>query len=308
MNMLKDKKVEGKSYMQKKKLVIKKFIATMIIFLLTMLDMMPILNNLSFAVENEEDAVEVKAYFSSENVENTDSLDCDVNEKNTNLNFEIKVNGKGYLKSGILKLGDNLNFSIKDNSDVKIKDNQIKVQALNQSESQKISIPIEYVRKNSMTSTYLSKTNQVTFSGIYVDNEGKEQKLEKVLNAKLSWKEQTSTNLEYNVIKNINYEKDGIKGKIQHGSAWWFNDHKLGMEAQIKSLANLGMLSTFIGMLTDSRSFLSYTRHEYFRRIMCELIGGWVENGEYPNDEKALKKIVEGISYNNAVRYFGFDL
>ena len=205
--------------MQKKKLVIKKFIATMIIFLLTMLDMMPILNNLSFAVENEEDAVEVKAYFSSENVENTDSLDCDVNEKNTNLNFEIKVNGKGYLKSGILKLGDNLNFSIKDNSDVKIKDNQIKVQALNQSESQKISIPIEYVRKNSMTSTYLSKTNQVTFSGIYVDNEGKEQKLEKVLNAKLSWKEQTSTNLEYNVIKNINYEKDGIKGKILQVSA-----------------------------------------------------------------------------------------
>ena len=74
------------------------------------------------------------------------------------------------------------------------------------------------------------------------------------------------------------------------------------------SLANLSLLGNFIGMLTDSRSFLSYTRHEYFRRIMCELIGGWVENGEYPNDEKALKKIVEGISYNNAVRYFGFDL
>lgn len=97
-------------------------------------------------------------------------------------------------------------------------------------------------------------------------------------------------------------------GKIQQGSAWWFNDHKTGMTEQMISLANLGLLSNFVGMLTDSRSFLSYTRHEYFRRIMCELIGGWVENGEYPADYKALEKIVKGISYNNAVRYFGFDL
>ncbi len=97
-------------------------------------------------------------------------------------------------------------------------------------------------------------------------------------------------------------------GKIQQGSAWWFNDHKAGMTAQMTSLANLGLLGNFIGMLTDSRSFLSYTRHEYFRRIMCDLIGGWVENGEYPADDKALEKIVKGISYNNAVRYFGFDL
>ena len=83
-------------------------------------------------------------------------------------------------------------------------------------------------------------------------------------------------------------------GKIQQGSAWWFNDHKVGMTNQMTTLANLSLLGNFIGMLTDSRSFLSYTRHEYFRRIMCELIGGWVENGEYPNDEKALEKIVEG--------------
>ncbi len=97
-------------------------------------------------------------------------------------------------------------------------------------------------------------------------------------------------------------------GKIQQGSAWWFNDNKTGMIKQMTSLANLGLLGNFIGMLTDSRSFLSYTRHEYFRRIMCNLIGGWVENGEYPNDMKSLEKIVKGISYNNAVRYFGFDL
>ena len=89
-------------------------------------------------------------------------------------------------------------------------------------------------------------------------------------------------------------------GKIQQGSAWWFNDHKTGMIAQMTSLANLGLLANFVGMLTDSRSFLSYTRHEYFRRILCELIGGWVENGEYPADYKTLKEIVCGISYNNA--------
>ncbi len=104
------------------------------------------------------------------------------------------------------------------------------------------------------------------------------------------------------------FQSEGIAGKIQQGSAWWFNDHKIGMTEQMSSLANLGCLGNFIGMLTDSRSFLSYTRHDYFRRIMCNLIGGWVENGEYPADMKALKNIIEGISYNNAVNYFGFNL
>ncbi len=96
--------------------------------------------------------------------------------------------------------------------------------------------------------------------------------------------------------------------KIQQGSAWWFNDHKTGMEDQMISLANLGNLSGFVGMLTDSRSFLSYTRHDYFRRILCNLIGTWVENGEYPADFDTLSEIVKGICYNNAIRYFGFDL
>lgn len=104
------------------------------------------------------------------------------------------------------------------------------------------------------------------------------------------------------------FQNTSAAGKLQHGSAWWFNDHKAGMTNQLTSLANLGCLGNFIGMLTDSRSFLSYTRHEYFRRILCELVGGWVENGEYPDDQKALKGIVEGISYHNAVKYFGFKL
>ena len=75
----------------------------------------------------------------------------------------------------------------------------------------------------------------------------------------------------------------------------------------MRSLANLSLLGNFVGMLTDSRSFLSYTRHDYFRRIFCNLIGNWVENGEYPDDEEALKKIVEGVSYNNAINYFGIN-
>lgn len=96
-----------------------------------------------------------------------------------------------------------------------------------------------------------------------------------------------------------------VPGKIQHGSAWWFNDTKHGMEDQMRTLASLGVLGNFIGMLTDSRSFLSYARHDYFRRIMCNMIGNWVENGEYPNHDASLKKIVEGICFNNAKRYFG---
>lgn len=104
------------------------------------------------------------------------------------------------------------------------------------------------------------------------------------------------------------FQGDGIKNKIQQGSAWWFNDHYVGMVNQMKSLASLSSLGNFVGMLTDSRSFLSYTRHDYFRRILCELIGNWVENGEYPNEDKLLSEIVKGISYNNAVEYFEFDL
>lgn len=104
------------------------------------------------------------------------------------------------------------------------------------------------------------------------------------------------------------FQDPTMAGKIQHGSAWWFNDHKIGMTEQITSLANLGCLGNFIGMLTDSRSFISYTRHDYFRRILCDIFGSWVENGEYPADMKSLKSLVEDISYNNAVRYFGFKL
>lgn len=100
------------------------------------------------------------------------------------------------------------------------------------------------------------------------------------------------------------FQKSGCPGWLQHGSAWWFNDNKPGMENHLTSLASQGLLGNFIGMLTDSRSFLSYTRHEYFRRILCDLIGGWVEKGEYPGDMETLGRMVSDICFDNAVRYF----
>jgi len=104
-----------------------------------------------------------------------------------------------------------------------------------------------------------------------------------------------------------NFQGAEVPGKIQFGAAWWFLDSKEGMIEQMKTLANTGLLSRFVGMLTDSRSFLSYTRHEYFRRILCNLIGEWVENGEVPKDMELLGSIVQGICYNNAKNYFGID-
>jgi glucuronate isomerase len=104
-------------------------------------------------------------------------------------------------------------------------------------------------------------------------------------------------------------EADGTRaapGKMQLGPAWWFLDHRDGMENQIKILGNTGLLSRFTGMLTDSRSFLSYPRHEYFRRILCNALGTWAENGEIPGDFGFLAPLVQDISFGNAKRYFGF--
>ena len=102
------------------------------------------------------------------------------------------------------------------------------------------------------------------------------------------------------------FQAPGPVQKMQHGAAWWFNDHRPGIEAQLRSFASTGVLGNFIGMLTDSRSFLSYARHEYFRRILCNFIGELAEHGEYPDDPDALRRIIEGISYENAKKYFGF--
>ena len=102
------------------------------------------------------------------------------------------------------------------------------------------------------------------------------------------------------------FQGGGVAGKIQFGSAWWFNDTKEGMIYQMRILADMGLFGRFVGMLTDSRSFLSYPRHEYFRRILCNLIGEWAENGELPGDMELLGSTVQNISYYNAKNYFGF--
>jgi glucuronate isomerase len=104
-----------------------------------------------------------------------------------------------------------------------------------------------------------------------------------------------------------NFQGTEVPGKIQFGAAWWFLDNKEGMIEQMKILANTGLLSRFVGMLTDSRSFLSYTRHEYFRRILCNLLGEWAQNGEVPEDMELLGSIVQGICYNNAKEYFAIN-
>ena len=103
-----------------------------------------------------------------------------------------------------------------------------------------------------------------------------------------------------------NFQRGPVASKIQFGSGWWFNDNKDGMITQMTALANLGILGKFVGMLTDSRSFVSYPRHEYFRRIFCNMIGEWVTNGEYPEDYESLEKIVKGVCYQNAKDYFNF--
>jgi D-glucuronate isomerase (EC 5.3.1.12) len=107
-------------------------------------------------------------------------------------------------------------------------------------------------------------------------------------------------------LANFQSGEEGVKSPLQFGSGWWFNDTRRGMVNQLNALADQGLLANFIGMLTDSRSFVSYTRHDYFRRILCDLIGGWVERGEVPNDEEILASMIRGICVDNARRYFRF--
>ena len=104
-----------------------------------------------------------------------------------------------------------------------------------------------------------------------------------------------------------NFQDGTVPGKMQIGSAWWYNDQKQGIERQLDALSNCGLLSRFVGMLTDSRSFLSYPRHEYFRRVLCNLLGNDVENGELPDDFELIGNMVQDISYYNAAEYFGFE-
>ena len=102
------------------------------------------------------------------------------------------------------------------------------------------------------------------------------------------------------------FQKEGVQGQVQQGAAWWFNDTLEGMRSQMTTYAGTSLLGNSLGMVTDSRSLLSYTRHEYFRRILCDLLGGWVDAGEYPGDMERLGQLVSDIGFNNAKKYFGF--
>ncbi|AMB99033.1 glucuronate isomerase [Aerococcus urinaehominis] len=108
-------------------------------------------------------------------------------------------------------------------------------------------------------------------------------------------------------LANFQSNNQGFKSRCQLGSGWWFNDTKYGMLKQFKSLSEAGLIMHFVGMLTDSRSFISYTRHEYFRRLFCDYIGDLVERGEIAEDEALLERLITGVSYNNAIQYFGFE-
>ena len=200
--------------MHTKKMVVKKLIGSIIVFLITLTEFLPIMNNISFAAENPSDNIAFTGYFSSENTENASSFVCDVQESSLKANFEIKVKNKGYLKNGVLKLGDNLNFSIKEENELEIKNNQIKVKNLTQDKSETISIPIEFNKKDEYSEEFFNNSNKITFSGIYVDNEAVEHTIEKAIDLNLSWMEITSTKIENEITKNLDYQIDGVNGKI----------------------------------------------------------------------------------------------
>jgi glucuronate isomerase len=105
-----------------------------------------------------------------------------------------------------------------------------------------------------------------------------------------------------------NFQDGSVPGKIQFGSAWWFLDQKEGIEWQLNALSNVGLLSSFVGMLTDSRSFMSFPRHEYFRRVLCNLLGRDIERGELPDREDLVGPMIENICYQNAARFLGLAL
>ena len=140
----------------------------------------------------------------------------------------------------------------------------------------------------------------LVYNGINLDSLGKESALPKTILYSLNPNDNTIFASIIGCFQGV-----GMPGKIQLGAAWWYNDTKDGMLKQMKTLANVGLLSTFLGMLTDSRNFLCYPRHEYFRRILCNMLGEWIENGEIPDDFEHIGRLVQDICYNNAKIYFG---
>lgn len=198
--------------MQVKNVILKKFIVFVIVFTLIFADFAPIASNISFATDEKN--VDVIAYFSTDTVEKQESIECEIDENSLNINFEVSVAGKGYLKNGILKFEDDLNFKIKDNDKIEVKNNQIKIKEVGTNKTQKITVPVEFERKDSYKQDYFGHGNKITFKGCYVDNEGIEHRIEKELTLKLSWKEKLSSKIDCKVIKNIDYVSDDGETKI----------------------------------------------------------------------------------------------
>lgn len=198
--------------MLSRKIFSRKIVAILIVLLMTLIECLPIANNIVLAADDPENAVTFNGYFSSESVENASSLICDVSESSLKVNFEISLKKGGYLKNGVVSFKNYLNFNIKEEN--QIKNNEVKIRQIGQDKSETISFPIEFERQDIYDSDYLSNVNKIIFTATYVDNEAIEHSIEKEVYLKLSWKEENSTVIETNVIKNIDYDLDGKKAKI----------------------------------------------------------------------------------------------
>ena len=194
----------------------KKLIAILLVLTLLITDCVPILANISYAADVNADAnIDVTAYISSEMTDDSSISICDATDDTLAINFKATLKDKGYLRGGAFKFEDNLNFSIKPTDEITIKDNQFKIRDITENDTETITIPIQFISQENFTPANLSKTNKITFSGTYIDNEGNEHKITKELTLPLTWHDTTTTKIETEFAKNLDYTNpDGTQGKI----------------------------------------------------------------------------------------------
>jgi len=191
-----------------------KILLSIIIFSLLMMEGLPLLNSLAFVADVNDSTVDIKAYFSGENIENSDSLICDVNDETIKINFEVSVKGDGYFKNGVLRFDNDMNFALKVEDETSLKDNQMKLPMVNSDSNLNISIPICFEDKENFDLQNLSKDNKIVFEGEYVDSDLILHSVKKELSLTLSWDEVTESKIDCQVVKNLNFERNGLKGKI----------------------------------------------------------------------------------------------
>lgn len=202
--------------MQKKN-VFEKVIAILLILVFVLTNLLPVANISVFAADEEKE-INVDVYFSTNDEEIIKPFVANVDEENLKINIDVSVKGKGYLKSGVIALEKDTNFVIQDSNEVEIKDNEIKLKQIVQGDDEKISIPIKYEKRNAFSPDYANHDNQIVFSGIFVDNEGNENTIKKIINASLVWNEELSSVVNLEITKNIDYTiSEGLQGKIVQG-------------------------------------------------------------------------------------------